>query len=195
MLTEDVNATSPDGRVTINIAQRTFVLGPDGKRLDEIVVTPVDPLPTPPEGYHVIAAFDFEPDDATFDPGINITIGYDPDTLPGRVNEANLAIASRNETTGEWVFMTGVVDTDTNTVTFSIDHFTVFAMLAADVPIPTPTPTPTATPTPTPTPAPGLSTAAWTIIGEALLVFIALILVWFLIGLRRRRKQTDWMNE
>jgi len=182
VLLEDVDATSTDGNVTIHIAEGTTVLGPDGEPLDEIMVTPVDPLPTPPEGYHVIAAFDFEPDDATFDPGIEITIAYDPEALPDGVDEANLVVAFRDEATGEWVFVTGVVDTDANTLTFSIDHFTVFAILGEIAPIPTPTPTPTPTPPPTPT---EVNWWIWGgVIGGALILSI---LVYFLATRRARR--------
>jgi len=179
VLLEDVDATSPDGRVTIHIDEGTTVLGPDGEPLAEIAVTPVDPLPTPPAGYHVIAAFDFGPDNASFDPGIQITIAYDPEALPEGVDEANLVIAFRDETTGEWEFVTGVVDPDANTVTFSIDHFTVFAILAETVPTPTPTPTPTPPPVPT-----AINWWIWGwVIGGALIVAILVSLL----AIRRAR--------
>jgi len=180
MLLEDVYAASTDGRVTIHIQKGTKVLGPDGKPLDEILYTPIDPPPTPPEGYHVIAAFAFDPDGATFDPGLEITVVYDQDALTEGVDEANLVIAVRDEGIEEWEFVTGVVDPDADTVTFSIDHFTVFAMLA-----PALTPTPTLTQTPTPNPAAGLSAAAWTGLGVAILGGLGLF-VWLIIRRQKR---------
>jgi len=186
VLLEDVNAISTDGNVTVHITEGTKVLGPDSEPLDEIGVAPVDPPPTPPEGYHVIAAFDFEPDDATFDPQINVTIAYDPEALADGVDESNLVIALRNETTGEWIFVDGVVDPDTNTVTYSIGHFTIFAILAA-AQTPAPTPTLTPTPTPTPTPAGGLGKGVRIGIGIGS-VLVLLLLVGGGMWLRRRSR-------
>ena len=165
VLLEDVDAASTDGRVIVYIPNGTKVLGPDGEPLYEIVVTPVNPSPTSPEDYHVIAAFDFEPHGTTFDPGIELTLAYDPDALPEGMREADLVIALLDEATGEWEFVTGVVDTDANTITFSINHFTLFAILAAP------------DPTPTPTPAPGLGAGVWTGIGIWIAILAALLVV------------------
>ena len=90
-----------------------------------------------------------------------------PDALPEGVREADLVIALLDEATGEWEFVTGVVDTDANTITFSIDHFTLFAILAAPDP----------TPTPTPAPAWGWGTGVWTGIGIEIAILAALLLV------------------
>ena len=169
VLLEDVDAASTDGRVIVYIPKGTKVLGLDGEPLDEIVVTPVNPFPTSPDDYHVIAAFDFEPHGTTFDPRIELTLAYGPDALPEGVREADLVIALLDEATWEWEFVTGVVDTDANTITFSIDDFSLFAILAA------PAPTPTLTPTPTPTPAPGLGAGVWTGIGIAILAALLVV--------------------
>jgi len=164
-LLEDVDAASTDGRVIVYIPKGTKVLGPDGEPLYEIVVTPVNPSPTPPEDYDVIAAFDFEPHGTTFDPRIELTLAYGPDALPEGVGEADLVIALLDEANGEWEFVTGVVDTYANTITFSIDDFTLFAILAAPAP------------TPTPTPAPGLGAGVWTGIGIEIAILAALLVV------------------
>lgn len=174
VLLEDVDATSTDGRVTINIPKLTKVLDCDGQPLDEIRVTLIDPPPTPPEGYHLIAAFDFGPCCA-FDPGIAITLAYDSDALPEGVDGANLVIGFLDGAAGEWEFMAGVVDTDVSTVTFSVDHFTIFAILAQAAP----------TPTPTPAPAPGLGPGAWVWIVIAIIWVIPLgLVIWLTIGQR-----------
>jgi hypothetical protein len=108
----------------------------------------------------VIASFDFHPDGATFDPAIEITLTYDPDALPEDVDESQIVIAFYNEATGAWEYLSGTVDPDTNTITFSATHFTIFAVMApgecapAPTETPTPTPEPTVEPTPTPTIAP-----------------------------------------
>jgi len=184
VLLEDVDAASTDGKVIVHIPKGTKILDPEGGILDEIGVTPIGRPPTPPEGYYVIAAFDFKPDGATFDPGIEITLAYDPEMLPEGVDEANLAIAFLDGATGEWVFVTGGVDPVADTVTFSIAHFTAFAILAAAPPAPTPTPSPI--PSPSLTPAPpggGLTPGTWAGIGIGILLVLGLG-IWLL--MRRR---------
>ena len=143
VLLEGVTATSSDGTVTLTIAEGTQVLGPDGGPLTELTVEIILDPPDAPEGYHVIAAFDFGPDGTTSSPAMQITVGYDPGALPEGVDESNLVIAYYNEAAGEWVFVTGEVDSAANTVTFSAGHFTAFGILAASAPEPAPSPAPT----------------------------------------------------
>jgi hypothetical protein len=162
----DVDAISPDGNVSIHIPAGTTALFGNGSPLTELNVDSIDYCPGPPDGKTVIAAFDFHPDGATFDPAIEITVTYDPDALPEGTDPSQLVIAFYNEATGAWEYLNGTVNPDTNTITFSVTHFTIFAVMApgecapepAETPAPTaeptaePTPTATASPTPTPTP-------------------------------------------
>ncbi len=139
VLRESIEVTSADGRMTIQIPEGTQVLGPDGKPLDLLKVTALyPPPPSPPDGYHIVAALHFKPDGATLVPPIQITVQYDEGDIPEGVDEANLVIAFLNEAAGEWVFVPAVVDTAANTVTFSTSHFSVFAILVAAAPTPTP---------------------------------------------------------
>ena len=55
---------------------------------------------------------------------------YDPDTLPEGVAEEDLAIAYYDKEAGQWVELECVVDTENNTITASVSHFTTFAILA-----------------------------------------------------------------
>ena len=75
----------------------------------------------------------------------------------------NIVIAVLDEETGEWSFISGTVDAESNTITFSINDFTIYGVIAAPA-APTATPAPTKTPKPTVTPPPdeggGLSTGA-----------------------------------
>ncbi|MFA5056253.1 MAG: GLUG motif-containing protein [Dehalococcoidia bacterium] len=164
----DVYAISPEGNVSIHIPAGTTALFGNGSPLTELNVDSIDYCPGPPDGKTVIAAFDFHPDGATFDPAIEITVTYDPDALPEGTDASQLVIAFYNETTGTWEYLNGTVNPDTNTITFSVTHFTIFAVMApgecAPEPAETPAPTaePTATPTvePTPTATPTVSPTA-----------------------------------
>jgi hypothetical protein len=168
VLMEGVTATSPDGSVTLTIAEGAQVLGPDGDPLAGLTVENILDPPDAPEGYHVIVAFDFGPDGTTCNPSIEITIEYDADALPEGVDESNLVIAYYDETAGEWVFVTGEVDPAANTVTFAAGHFTTFAILSAAAPEVTPTPPPS------PTSEGGLSGGTWAGIGIGIVGIIGL---------------------
>jgi len=126
VLQDDVDAESPDGGVNVHIASGTVVLGPDGQPIDDFTVDDVVPLPDPPEGGHVLAAFDFGPDGASFNPGIEITIAFDPSEV---AEGEEVVIGFFNEDTGEWEFITGVVNAD-GTATFTVNDFCVYGVLA-----------------------------------------------------------------
>ena len=151
------DAASPDGKVAIHIAGGTAVLGQDGNPLTQLTISSVSTYPTPPDGRTVIAAFDFQPNGATFNPAIQITITYDPNTLPDGTQPSDLVIAFYDPATG-WKYVSGIVDPVAHTITYSITHFTVFAVMGAATSSAaastTPTPTPTLTPTPTPAATP-----------------------------------------
>lgn len=131
VLAEDVTAASLDGRVTLVIAEGTQVLGPEGDPQVELTVETILDPPDAPEGYHMIVAFDFGPDATTFNPSIEITLQYDQEALPEGVDEVSLVIAYYDGAAGEWMFVTGEVDPAANTVTFSVNHFTLFAIIGA----------------------------------------------------------------
>jgi len=123
--------------ITIRIPEYTKMKGPDGKRLTKLSADQIDAPPTPPAGYQVLAAFEFDPSGATFDPGITINIKFDPaDVAPGQT----VVIAYYNEATGEWQFLEGTITEDGQAV-FTLEHCSVYGVLASVAPAPQPTPT------------------------------------------------------
>jgi len=163
VLQQSVSVSSADGSIGIYLPAGTRALDGDGDPLSGISVDTVDPPPAP-DGCTILAAFDFNPDGAVFDPGIQITINFDP----AEVGEGEIVtIAFYDEDADVWVFIMGNINAD-GSATFIVDHFTVFALMAksessaapAETPMPTPTPTLTpeatieATETPTTTTTP-----------------------------------------
>ncbi len=149
-----VRATSQDGKLTVAITKGTIALGKDNKRLKSLEVVVDETPPDPPEDANIIGLpYSFSPAGATFDPPITFTWSYDPDALPEGVAEGDLVLAFYDEEAGKWVELECVVDTENNTVTASVEHFTTFALMVT-VPKPTPAPMPTPAPTPAPAPAP-----------------------------------------
>jgi len=129
-LLESITGTSPDGKVTINIPVLTKCLDGSFNPLTYLTCLPVTP-PAPPPGANIIGlAYDFGPDDATFDPPYTITWHYDDADIPPGVAEEDLVIAYYDEATGQWVELVCTVDTVNNTVTATIAHYTTFALIA-----------------------------------------------------------------
>jgi len=134
---ETIEATSADGNLTITIPKDTVALL-EGEPLSTLTAVVEPSPPDPPEDAHIIGlAYDFGPDGATFDPAITLEYTYDPDALPEDVAEEDLVVAYYDEATGEWVELDCVVDTENNTITASVAHFTTFAIIAV-VPVVTP---------------------------------------------------------
>jgi hypothetical protein len=123
-----VNITSADAKINLYIPLGTTALNSEGEPLDELNMSSATVYPDASGDRRVIAAFDFEPDGATFDPGIEITLTYDPDTIPSGVNESSLIVAFYNESSEGWEYITGIVNTSANTITFTVHHFTTFTI-------------------------------------------------------------------
>ena len=130
-----IEATSADGNLTITIPKGTIALNRHGNPLSSLTAD-IDPSPPdPPEGAHIIGlAYDLGPDGATFDPPITIEYTYDPDEVPEGVAEEDLVIAFYDEDAGEWVECECTVDTETHTITASVSHFTIFAIIGVPKP-------------------------------------------------------------
>jgi len=127
---ETIEATSEDGMLTLTIPKGTIALDEDGNPLESIEATIDESPPDPPEGAHIIGlAYNFKPDGATFDPPITLEYTYDPDALPEGVAEEDLVLAYYDEDTGKWVELECVVDTENNTITASVSHFTTIAII------------------------------------------------------------------
>lgn len=134
-----IKGTSQNGKLTITIPKRTTALEADGKRLKTLEVVINENPPEPPEDNHIIGlTYDFGPAGANFEPPIALTWSYDSDNLPEGVVEEDLVLAYYID--GEWVELECVVDTDTNTITASVSHFTTFAIIEHIVVLPEPTP-------------------------------------------------------
>ncbi len=73
--------------------------------------------------------YDFECD-ASFSSSVTVTISYSESDIPEGVNEEDLAIYTYQN--GEWVNVGGVVDTEANTITVELSHFSMYAAMAPE---------------------------------------------------------------
>ncbi|GAG47628.1 unnamed protein product, partial [marine sediment metagenome] len=107
----------------------TIALDKYGDPLETLEAAVDENPPDPPEGAHILGAFDFGPDGATFDPPITLTWNYDPEDVPENMD---LVIAYYDEEEGEWVYLP--VEWINNTLTASVSHFTTFALITVPKP-------------------------------------------------------------
>lgn len=146
----------------LDIAGGTKILDAQGNTLSSLSASKIDTPPTASAGTAIIAAVDFGPDGAVFDPPITITLSYDPASFPEGVIKDELYIAYWANS--QWLALPSAIDADAKTISAAIRHFTQFAVIGKLPPSPsTSTPTspsvpqspgvPLPSPLPTPEPA------------------------------------------
>ena len=133
VFTAEVVAASEDGMTQVSVPDGTTGRTADGDPLTEItIVEMATPPPAPPAGNIIGLAYDFGPDGATFEKvggqPVILTFTYDPAQLPDGVDEADLKLAVWDAVAEKWVELPTVVDTDANTASAEIDHFSIFAV-------------------------------------------------------------------
>ena len=128
VLLRDIDLASPDDAITMHLTRGTIALDSNNKSLREIGVATTNSYPAPDDNRQILAAFDFSPSGATFNPGIQITLKYDPAAIPSGIKESQLVIVLYDEVAQEWQYMSGTVNPYSNTITFTTSHFTIFTI-------------------------------------------------------------------
>ena len=145
--------TTQDGQATMNIAAQTKLLTKERNPLSIITVENVSSPPNAPGGDAMVTAYNFGPEGATFDPGLDLNISYDPFRLPQDISENNLYLAYFDG--NQWQGLESNLDLLNKTITAKITHFSTYALMGKVLPMGTPTsspsPSPTLPPSPTPT--------------------------------------------
>jgi hypothetical protein len=150
-----MTVASEDNQASIIVESGTTGLNAEGNPLTEITINPVlESLSQSPGNYAICGqVFDLGPQGATFDSPITLIFEYDPTQFPADLDQSSLVISWYDADNQEWVNLESVVDTVNHTVSASITHFSVFAIMMpvlAKEPTQTPAvPTMTAEPTQT----------------------------------------------
>jgi thioredoxin 1 len=147
-LTVSAVLASPDGAVILSIDKGTKLLDKDVKPLSAILVkTEQELLPLAEGAYIIGAVYSLEPQDATFNAPLKLTLSYDPQEIPEGVREDDVYIAPYDENTGWGSYNYKRVETDKHRVTTQIERFTRYAVLApTKASSPQPTKQPASTP-------------------------------------------------
>jgi len=160
MVLYTIVVTSSDGKLKVTIPRYTIARDKFGNPLSSFTVDvdPNPPCPVPEDKRIIGLAYKFGPEGATFAPPIEIVFTYNPGDLDVGALEEELVLALCDVATGVWVPVTSVVDTENNTITVQISHFTTFAIIGKGVIVVTPTPPPAPQPPPPspPKPAPAM---------------------------------------
>lgn len=129
---KDVGASSVDDKCTVVIDKGTKILQKSGYPANKISVVEQEYPQSPPADTKLVgSAYDLGPDGATFNPEIELTLAYDPKSIPTGVAEEDLVIFMWDTTSGKWIELEGcTVDTINHTITGKVAHFTDFAVLA-----------------------------------------------------------------
>jgi hypothetical protein len=140
-ITEDVTNVSCDEMLTVSLPKGTVAKSRTGSRLTSTRIKEAEDPPAPPEGNEIIGkVYEIEPDGATFEPAITLTICYDPESLSENVSEEELYIAYWDGS--EWSALESTVDMEAGAVSANTTHFTQFALIGkpptAEEPAPVP---------------------------------------------------------
>jgi hypothetical protein len=127
-----VKLTDSSGKVNLDIPSATTLKSVTGSPLGTVAVKGPTETPPPPPQNVIVLARDLGPDGATFSPPITLTIAYDPAALPKGANENELVIASWDG--AKWISLETTVNADADSVSAKVGHFTVFGVLAKQVP-------------------------------------------------------------
>jgi hypothetical protein len=140
------NLTTQDGRVTLNIAAQTKLLSNGGNALSILTVENTTSPQAPSSGNALLLAYTLGPDGARFEPGLNLSMTYDPTKLPKDVAEKDVYISYFDGNL--WQTLESTVDTQSKTVKANITHFSTYALMGKVTPVETPTPSSSPSPTP-----------------------------------------------
>jgi len=186
MALENIVTSSRDERISVYISIGTIILGPDSQPLSHIFAGVVDPFTkSPPSDIpnqcYFVDIYEFIPEGTKFSKPVNIQLSYEESDIPGSINEATLKVFNLNPDTGEWTFIPSTINTDANIVTFSTDHFSIYALIASPLHESANTSTPQPSPAPTPTTATNCDCEIWIIailIAECFILNIMLFARW-----------------
>ncbi len=118
---------------TVSILGHASVVVPPGALAadTDITILPVGPPTSMPfSTMHLFGeVYDLGPDGLTFESPVTVALDYDDaDIAALGLNEAELQVHYQDAGTGAWIAVESSVDTDTNTVSAAVAHFTPFVI-------------------------------------------------------------------
>ena len=132
---DNLEYVSFDNLANLKIAYGTIALTKAGNPLKTFNLNDMAEPDKPQDGAVLIGAeYDFEPEGATFSPGVPLTITYYPDTFPEDITEDMLSIGLWDEATEAYIPLASTLDVKKHEITTVINHFSRYAIIAVPLP-------------------------------------------------------------
>jgi uncharacterized repeat protein (TIGR02543 family) len=127
----DVTAASVDARLKLDIPYGTKCTNANGNALTSITITEINESDTAKSGVTAIGkTYELGPAGASFDPPIILTIRYSDADIPVGTLESSLGIVYWEAEGGTYEIIDCRVDTEANTITAHISHFSRYAIIS-----------------------------------------------------------------
>jgi len=132
------STSSSDGVCTISFSGNSTARDGSGNPITELTFNKEQASYSPPVGYFILGdIYNIGPDGIVFSPSVTFTMEYDATLIPKMVGERKLVIATWNETLSQWTILPNcMVNSFVNEISTSINHLSLFAVLAPLEPLP-----------------------------------------------------------
>ena len=138
LVIQPITVLSFDGRLCLTIDLATVIITPNGLYPRCIGIYEMTTPPSPPEGACIIGCmYDAFPDGAIFLPPATLQCSYHPKDIPEGIAVGSLVIACCDPTSGQWIELDCVVDSEANIITAEVSQFCDPVILGYE-PVPTP---------------------------------------------------------
>lgn len=114
----------------ILVPQGTVALDAKGRALTKVTVELRRPRALPTATILIGDVYNLQPDGATFDPPLPVSLPYDISSLPAGVDEEALSVAVYDASAQDWISLPSVVDTGAHVVKAEASHLSEFAVVA-----------------------------------------------------------------
>jgi hypothetical protein len=135
ILVVGVNVSCVGTDAYLNIPAGTLCRGSSNSTLFWVAIRALadNELQSYPSGNLIITSrlFRMDPEGATFDPPVLLTIRYDRSKLPAEISEEKLTIATWDAQENKWATLESKVDVEHGTISAYISHFSLFTTMAS----------------------------------------------------------------
>lgn len=128
--TVSISAAPFNGWVSIDVPQDTTAESEDGEPVSRITIATASSPRDAYRDYTDVLAFQILPTGTVFSSPVTLTFYYLVSNIPEGVAEEDLVLGTWDDTAGHWIILPSHVDLEAHTITTSINHLTLFAVLA-----------------------------------------------------------------
>ncbi len=134
--TEIILAKSADNVVSLNIDQGITAKDVNGNNISKISIQPIQTSAIKPPEFstYVTLPYELSPGGTTFSQSITVVFSYNQNLIPPGIQEKYLTVGYWNGLDNKWEKLEGMVNTDTNTITVKISHFSIYTVMAFNKP-------------------------------------------------------------